>query len=63
MKIDSSSQCDDLKYEPGDHVAIFPANRNEIVDAILDHIDDNIDPDTPVQLQRNLHPPGHLLNM
>nr|O61309.1 RecName: Full=Nitric oxide synthase; AltName: Full=NOS type I; AltName: Full=Neuronal NOS; Short=N-NOS; Short=nNOS [Lymnaea stagnalis]AAC17487.1 nitric oxide synthase [Lymnaea stagnalis] len=38
IKLDAHNATD-LKYAPGDHVAIFPANSPEIVDAILVRLD------------------------
>ena len=33
-----------LNYKPGDHVAVFPANRPEMVDALIDVIYDKPEP-------------------
>ena len=35
-----STKDEKLNYKPGDHVAIFPANRSEVVDALIDIIYD-----------------------
>ncbi|KAG8182789.1 hypothetical protein JTE90_018662 [Oedothorax gibbosus] len=41
-----------LKYFPGDHVGIYPANRKEVVDGILGRMSSTCpDPDKPFQLQ------------
>lgn len=42
----------DVHYEPGDHVGIFPANRKEIVDGILERLSgvDNFDEVLQLQL-------------
>ena len=37
-------------YQPGDHVGVFPCNRKELVDGIIQHLDEEC-PDKPVQLQ------------
>nr|AAW88577.1 nitric oxide synthase 2 [Lymnaea stagnalis] len=39
----------DLKYAPGDHVGIFPANSPDIVDAILVRLDTTIGPDQVIR--------------
>lgn len=45
-------QSDDgFTYEPGDHVGVFPCNRQELVDGIIGHLTLSIDPDTSVELQ------------
>uniref|UniRef100_A0A182STF2 nitric-oxide synthase (NADPH) n=4 Tax=Cellia TaxID=44534 RepID=A0A182STF2_9DIPT len=40
-----------IDYEPGDHVGIFPANRKEIVDGIIERLTGVNDPDEVLQLQ------------
>uniref|UniRef100_A0A4Y0BMI3 Nitric oxide synthase n=1 Tax=Anopheles funestus TaxID=62324 RepID=A0A4Y0BMI3_ANOFN len=40
-----------IDYEPGDHVGIFPANRKEIVDGIIERLTGVNDPDEMLQLQ------------
>ncbi|XP_055389381.1 nitric oxide synthase isoform X2 [Condylostylus longicornis] len=40
-----------VKYEPGDHVGIYPANRKEIVDGLIKRITDIENPDEIVELQ------------
>lgn len=41
----------DVHYQPGDHVGIFPANRKEIVDGILERLSGVDDFDEVLQLQ------------
>jgi len=41
----------ELQYRPGDHVAIFPANRPELVQALIDKLSDDLDPDNPVVVE------------
>ncbi|KAK7869083.1 hypothetical protein R5R35_000802 [Gryllus longicercus] len=41
----------ELVYHPGDHVGVFPCNRKEIVDGILERLQGSEDPDQPVELQ------------
>ncbi|XP_058453237.1 nitric oxide synthase [Malaya genurostris] len=40
-----------MDYEPGDHVGIFPANRADIVEGILQRLSGVTDPDEMLQLQ------------
>lgn len=40
-----------LEYEPGDHVGIFPANRSELVDGLLQRLVGVDNPDEVLQLQ------------
>lgn len=40
-----------VNYEPGDHVGVFPKNRTELVDGILERITGSEDPDAILQLQ------------
>jgi nitric-oxide synthase len=43
-----------FNYEPGDHLAVFPSNPKETVNALLGHLTRSgySDPDSPIQLQR-----------
>nr|ACZ60615.1 nitric oxide synthase [Panulirus argus] len=46
----STDSINDLNYVPGDHVAILPANRQDLVDAVLARLDNCPDPDQPIQV-------------
>ncbi|GLV41924.1 Nitric oxide synthase [Carabus blaptoides fortunei] len=41
----------DHAYKPGDHVGVYPRNRPELVDKIIERLKGCPDPDTPVELQ------------
>lgn len=41
----------DAKYQPGDHVGVFPSNRFDIVDGILNRLSGNEDSEHILQLQ------------
>lgn len=41
----------DLPYNPGDHLGVFPGNRPEIVDKIVERLDGVENPNEVVQLQ------------
>nr|CCC18661.1 nitric oxide synthase [Scylla paramamosain] len=53
----STSSTNELHYQPGDHVAILPANRKELVEAVLSRLQQCPDPDQPIQvlLLKELH--------
>ncbi|KAG0723990.1 Nitric oxide synthase, salivary gland [Chionoecetes opilio] len=53
----STNGTNELHYQPGDHVAILPANRKELVDAVLSHLQQCPDPDESIQvlLLREIH--------
>lgn len=50
-------EANNVHYEPGDHVGIFPANRKEIVDGILSRLIgiDNFDEILQLQLLKENH--------
>ena len=41
----------ELTFEPGDHVAIFPANKNSLVEEWIDMMRDKPDPNWPIRLE------------
>lgn len=47
----------DVDYQPGDHVGIFPANRKQVVDGILDRLSgvDNFDEVLQLQMLKENH--------
>ncbi|GFX52478.1 nitric oxide synthase, brain [Trichonephila clavipes] len=52
MIVIATPENDSFKYFPGDHVGIYPINRQDIVDGILKRISTTCpDPDKPFQLQ------------
>ncbi|KAJ8968166.1 hypothetical protein NQ314_002423 [Rhamnusium bicolor] len=40
-----------LPYNPGDHLGVFPKNRPQLVDKIIQRLNGVTDPDAPVQIQ------------
>nr|CAD7449576.1 unnamed protein product [Timema bartmani] len=41
----------EIQYQPGDHVGVFPCNRKDIVDGVLSRLTIRVDLDVPVQVQ------------
>ena len=41
----------ELQYKPGDHLAIFPANRPELVQGLIDRLSGDVDPDLPIAVE------------
>lgn len=46
----STSGTNELNYSPGDHVAILPANRQELVEDVLTRLENCPDPGQPIQV-------------
>ena len=57
LKTENSTE---LQYKPGDHVAIFPANRPELVQALIDRLSDDVDPDKPIVVEASREVKGEL---
>ena len=51
LKLDAEGVADKLAYQPGDHVAVFPANQPELVDAFLSKLHNVPDMKKVYQLQ------------
>ncbi|KAK3106113.1 hypothetical protein FSP39_013027, partial [Pinctada imbricata] len=49
VKLDTSGRSE-LRYSPGDHVAIYPANSGKIVDGIINHLKDPSAADKLIQV-------------
>eukprot|EP00795_Rhopilema_esculentum_P015606 gene15605-6882_t len=47
----STGSKQELSYVPGDHLAVFPENREELVDTLIDLLDDAPDPDAPLRME------------
>lgn len=41
----------ELQYKPADHLAIFPANRPELVQGLIDRLSGDVDPDLPIAVE------------
>ena len=50
MILDISQASQELRYSPGDHLAVLPANNNELVEGIIKRLTDVQNPDEPNQL-------------
>ncbi|XP_072754682.1 nitric oxide synthase, salivary gland-like [Anoplolepis gracilipes] len=53
----------DISYKPGDHLAVFPCNRAELVEKILRRVKTIFSVDTPVelQMQKQTHTPNGIV--
>eukprot|EP00794_Sanderia_malayensis_P014342 gene14341-15838_t len=47
----STGKIDELCYEPGDHLAVFPENRAELVNDLIGLLDNAPDVDQPINIQ------------
>ena len=50
VKLDTNGE-EKLLYEPGDHAAIFPVNRQDLVERILERMDCEVSPDILMKLE------------
>lgn len=41
----------ELTFEPGDHVAIFPANKASLVQELIDMMHEKPDPNQPIKIE------------
>ncbi|KAL7289159.1 hypothetical protein TKK_0017103 [Trichogramma kaykai] len=53
---------DNIQYNPGDHLGVFPCNNENMVDNILRRLENSFDFDTPIdlQIQKQVHTPNGL---
>nr|ADK62525.1 endothelial nitric oxide synthase [Rhinella marina] len=50
VKLNTEGQSE-LKYSPGDHLGVFPCNREELVQALLERVEDPPAPNDTVQVE------------
>ena len=50
VRLDTNGQ-DALKYQPGDHLAIFPANQPSLVDTLIEQLREAPPPDETIRLE------------
>ena len=50
VKLDTGRR-NELAFEPGDHVAIFPANKSSLVDELIDLTHEKPDPNQPIKIE------------
>ena len=48
----------ELSFEPGDHLAIFPANNASLVQDLIDMMHDKPDPSRPIRIEVAREDPG-----
>lgn len=46
----STGETNELHYQPGDHVAILPANRRDLVDAVIARLAQCPNTEEPIQV-------------
>lgn len=52
----------ELDFEPGDHVAIFPANKASLVQELIDMMHEKPDPNRPIRIEVAREDPGKATN-
>uniref|UniRef100_A0ABD2W544 nitric-oxide synthase (NADPH) n=1 Tax=Trichogramma kaykai TaxID=54128 RepID=A0ABD2W544_9HYME len=54
---------DNIQYNPGDHLGVFPCNNENMVDNILRRLENSFDFDTPIdlQIQKQVHTPNGIV--
>ncbi|XP_032236183.1 nitric oxide synthase, brain isoform X2 [Nematostella vectensis] len=50
LKLDTSPAAE-FHYNPGDHLSVFPCNRRELVQSLIDRLCEAPDPDQPIKLE------------
>ena len=48
----------ELAFEPGDHLAIFPANKASLVQDLIDMLHEKPDPNRPIRIEVAREDPG-----
>ena len=51
MKLDIEGNRKQLAFDPGDHVAIFPANKADLVQQLINVTHDKPDPNQPIRIE------------
>lgn len=51
VKLDTGNATQQLAFEPGDHVAIFPANKASLVQELIDLMHVKPDPNQPIRIE------------
>lgn len=51
VKLDIEGSRKQLSFDPGDHVAIFPANKADLVQQLIDATHDKPDPNQPIRFE------------
>ena len=52
----------ELAFEPGDHVAVFPANKASLVQELIDAMHEKPDPNRPIRIEVARENPGKVIN-
>ena len=51
VKLDTGNATQQLAFEPGDHVAIFPSNKASLVRELIDLMRVKPDPNQPIRIE------------
>ncbi len=49
----NANDKEELKYEPGDHLSIFPSNEAALVDKLIGQLKGAPHPDSPIRIEIN----------
>ena len=61
VKLNTRNAAQQLAFEPGDHVAIFPANKASLVQELIDLMHVKPDPNEPIRIEVALEDSGECL--
>jgi len=53
----------ELTFEPGDHLAVFPANKASLVQELIDMMHEKPDPNRPIRIEVARENPGKATNL
>ena len=62
VNIDADNRKE-LTFEPGDHLAVFPANNASLVQELIDMMHEKPDPNRPIKIEVAREDPGKATNL
>jgi sulfite reductase alpha subunit-like flavoprotein len=57
--VELSTNGNKIKYEPGDHIAIYPQNNSKLVNDLIGCLNTTVDPDEPIFVESRRPSHGH----